>query len=99
MFRVCEKFNHLFVRPRIQAAIREYQQPLIETVKDGINKLHEKFKMQYVRSEVPERPDPQRDMPLAKFRNVPGVQDVRAEGSPTCLRGNYLAASDSKPVG
>ena len=52
MFRVCRKFNDLFVRPRIQAAIREYQQPLIETVKKGINALHEKFKTQYVRSEA-----------------------------------------------
>jgi len=52
MFRVCGKFNDLFVRPRIQAAIREYQQPLIETVKEGINKLHEMFKTHYVRSEA-----------------------------------------------
>ena len=52
MFRVCHKFNDLFVRPRIQAAIREYQQPLIETVKNGINQLHDKFKTQYERSEA-----------------------------------------------
>eukprot|EP00466_Bigelowiella_natans_P012270 jgi/Bigna1/52380/estExt_Genewise1Plus.C_70193 len=52
MFRVCSKFNDLFVRPRIQAAIRSYQQPLIETVKAGINTLHDKFKIQYSRSEA-----------------------------------------------
>lgn len=52
MFRVCAKFNDLFVRPRIQSAIRAYQQPLIETVKDGINQLHDKFKTQYSRSEA-----------------------------------------------
>mmetsp|Transcript_1490 Transcript_1490/g.2131 ORF Transcript_1490/g.2131 Transcript_1490/m.2131 type:complete len:4632 (-) Transcript_1490:106-14001(-) len=52
MFRVCEKFNSLFVRPRIQSAIREYQQPLMNTVKKGISTLHEKYKQRYKRSEA-----------------------------------------------
>ena len=36
MFRVCARFNPLFVRPRIAAAIREYQEQLIATVKKDI---------------------------------------------------------------
>ena len=52
MFRVCQKFNHLFSRPQIQAAIREYQQPLINNVKEGIHRLQEKFKTDYERSEA-----------------------------------------------
>mmetsp|Transcript_12145 Transcript_12145/g.29873 ORF Transcript_12145/g.29873 Transcript_12145/m.29873 type:complete len:4768 (-) Transcript_12145:256-14559(-) len=52
MFRVCSKFNDLFVRPRIQAAIREYQQPLIGTVQEGITKLYQMFKRDYVNSEA-----------------------------------------------
>lgn len=31
MFRVCARFNKLFVRPSISAAIREYQDTLIAT--------------------------------------------------------------------
>ncbi len=44
MFRVCARFNALFVRPRIKAAIREYQQQLIDTVKKDLDGLEEKFK-------------------------------------------------------
>ena len=43
MFRVCAKFNALFVRPRIQSAIREYQEQLIATVKKDIEILQVNF--------------------------------------------------------
>ena len=43
MFRVCARFNPLFVRPRIQAAIREYQEQLISTVKKDIAGLQRQF--------------------------------------------------------
>ena len=51
MFRVFSKFNALFVRPKIRGAISEYQTQLIDSVKNDINALHERFKQQYGRSE------------------------------------------------
>ncbi|KAK9719430.1 dynein heavy chain [Basidiobolus ranarum] len=52
MFRVFSKFNALFVRPKIRGAIQEYQTQLIDSVKEDIKKLHDKFKMQYRNSEA-----------------------------------------------
>eukprot|EP00761_Pharyngomonas_kirbyi_P012437 gb/GECH01012464.1/.p1 GENE.gb/GECH01012464.1/~~gb/GECH01012464.1/.p1 ORF type:complete len:4713 (+),score=1227.40 gb/GECH01012464.1/:1-14139(+) len=43
MFRIFAKFNPLFCRPKIQSAIHEYQEQLIDKVKDDIKKLREKF--------------------------------------------------------
>ncbi|KAB7503493.1 Dynein heavy chain, cytoplasmic [Armadillidium nasatum] len=50
MFRIFSRFNALFVRPHIRGAIREYQTQLIQRVKDDIESLHEKFKIQYPES-------------------------------------------------
>lgn len=50
MFRIFSRFNALFVRPRIQGAIREYQTQLIQRVKEDIATLHDKFKVQYHRT-------------------------------------------------
>jgi dynein heavy chain 1 len=47
MFRVFSKFNALFVRPRIRGAIQEWQTQLIESVKDDIRRLQDKFKTSY----------------------------------------------------
>ncbi|KAG9288876.1 hypothetical protein G9A89_001252 [Geosiphon pyriformis] len=52
MFRVFSKFNALFVRPKIRGAIREYQTQLIDSVKQDITKLQEKFTMQYRESQA-----------------------------------------------
>lgn len=52
MFRVCARFNALFVRPRIQNSIREHQETLIATVRRGIQELQDKFKAQYGRTEA-----------------------------------------------
>ncbi|KAF8653334.1 hypothetical protein AX16_004034 [Volvariella volvacea WC 439] len=52
MFRVFSKFNALFVRPKIRGAIQEYQTQLIDSVKDDIKHLHDKFKTQYRYSEA-----------------------------------------------
>lgn len=41
MFRIFSRFNALFVRPHIRAAIREYQTQLIQRVKDDIESLQE----------------------------------------------------------
>lgn len=52
MFRVFSKFNALFVRPKIRGAIQEYQNQLMDHVKQAINGLHERFKQQYGHSEA-----------------------------------------------
>ncbi|ORZ40908.1 dynein heavy chain [Catenaria anguillulae PL171] len=52
MFRVFSKFNALFVRPKIRGAIQEYQAQLIDSVKDDLRKLQDKFKLQYGSSEA-----------------------------------------------
>ncbi|XP_071453347.1 dynein heavy chain, cytoplasmic isoform X3 [Hetaerina americana] len=52
MFRIFSRFNALFVRPHIRGAIREYQTQLIQRVKDDIEGLHEKFKVQYPQSKA-----------------------------------------------
>ncbi len=52
MFRIFSRFNALFVRPHIRGAIREYQTQLIQRVKDDIEALHEKFKIQYSSSKA-----------------------------------------------
>ncbi|KAJ3021261.1 hypothetical protein HKX48_008890 [Thoreauomyces humboldtii] len=62
MFRVFSKFNALFVRPKIRGAIQEYQTQLIESVKEDIKKLHDKFKVHYRNSEA-NRMSQQRDTP------------------------------------
>ncbi|KAH7972499.1 hypothetical protein HPB52_012721 [Rhipicephalus sanguineus] len=52
MFRIFSRFNALFVRPHIRGAIREYQTQLMQRVKDDIEALHEKFKVQYTQSKA-----------------------------------------------
>ena len=47
MFRVFSRFNALFVRPKIRGAIQEWQTQLIDSVKEDIRKLQEKFKLSY----------------------------------------------------
>ncbi|CAO3598448.1 unnamed protein product [Absidia cylindrospora] len=64
MFRVFSKFNALFVRPKIRGAIQEYQTQLIDSVKEDINKLHDKFKMQYRYSEA---------YHMAQLRDLPPI--------------------------
>ncbi len=64
MFRVCAKFNALFVKPRIQNAIREYQDQLIHTVKNDIELLQTKFKNKYQKSEARR---------MSKIRDLPPV--------------------------
>ncbi|TPX36351.1 hypothetical protein SmJEL517_g01576 [Synchytrium microbalum] len=52
MFRVFSKFNALFVRPKIRGAIQEYQNQLIESVKEDLKALQDKFKLSYRNSEA-----------------------------------------------
>ncbi|CED84986.1 dynein heavy chain cytosolic [Phaffia rhodozyma] len=52
MFRVFSKFNSLLVRQKIRGAIQEYQTQLIESVKDDIKRLHQKFTTNYRHSEA-----------------------------------------------
>jgi len=44
MFRICHKYAKLFSRPKIQATLRKYQEPLIQTVKNDIHQLELKYK-------------------------------------------------------
>ncbi len=62
MFRIFSRFNALFVRPHIRGAIREYQTQLIQRVKDDIDALHVKFKIQYPHSRA-SRMSTVRDLP------------------------------------
>ncbi|XP_022254853.1 dynein heavy chain, cytoplasmic-like [Limulus polyphemus] len=64
MFRIFSRFNALFVRPHIRGAIREYQTQLIQRVKDDIEALHEKFKVQYPQSKA---------CRMSKVRDLPPV--------------------------
>ncbi|XP_060529688.1 dynein heavy chain, cytoplasmic isoform X3 [Cylas formicarius] len=64
MFRIFSRFNALFVRPHIRGAIREYQTHLIQRVKDDIEALHEKFKVQYPQSN---------NYKISKDRDLPPV--------------------------
>lgn len=43
MFRCFSTVNALFIRPKVRAAIHEYQIQLIDLVKDDIKRLHQKF--------------------------------------------------------
>nr|CAG8506850.1 6173_t:CDS:10 [Entrophospora candida] len=64
MFRVFSKFNALFVRPKIRGAIQEYQTLLLESVKDDIAKLQEKFTVQYHNSQANH---------MAQLRDLPSI--------------------------
>ncbi|KEY71002.1 hypothetical protein S7711_00838 [Stachybotrys chartarum IBT 7711] len=64
MFRVFSKFNALFVRPKIRGAIQEYQNQLMDHVKQAINSLHERFKQQYGHSEA---------HAMAQLRDLPPI--------------------------
>ncbi|XP_065684969.1 cytoplasmic dynein 1 heavy chain 1 isoform X1 [Hydra vulgaris] len=64
MFRIFSRFNALFVRPRIRGAIREYQKLLIGLVKEDIDSLHDKFKVQYPHSKASK---------MSKVRDLPPV--------------------------
>jgi dynein heavy chain 1 len=47
LFRVCAKFNRLFERPRVKAAIRDHQDSLLSTVKKDIDLLQERLRQGY----------------------------------------------------
>jgi dynein heavy chain 1 len=52
MFRIFSRFNALFVRPKIRGAIQEYQTRLIESVKEDIRMLRQKFTANYRNSQA-----------------------------------------------
>ncbi len=64
MFRIFSRFNALFIRPRIRGAIREYQTQLIQRVKDDIETLHDKFKVQFPNSKA---------CRMSKVRDLPPI--------------------------
>ncbi|KAI3646052.1 hypothetical protein MP228_008980 [Amoeboaphelidium protococcarum] len=52
MFRLFSKYNTLFVRPKVRAAIKDYQVQLIGSVKLDIHRLLDKFLAGYTKSET-----------------------------------------------
>lgn len=64
MFRVFSKFNTLFVRPKIRGAIQEYQTRLIDSVKDDIRDLRQKFTANYRNSQA---------FHMSQLRDIPSV--------------------------
>lgn len=64
MFRVFARFHPLVNRPRIRAAIAQYQAMLIAHVRDAVQKLQETFTARYEGSEA---------QVLATLRDVPPV--------------------------
>eukprot|EP00397_Hematodinium_sp_SG-2012_P000022 GEMP01000022.1.p1 GENE.GEMP01000022.1~~GEMP01000022.1.p1 ORF type:complete len:4594 (-),score=1270.22 GEMP01000022.1:1053-14834(-) len=64
MFRVFSKFNALFFRPKIRGAIQEYQSVLIQTVKEDVTLLQNKFLEKYPSTQA---------YKIAKIRDFPEV--------------------------
>ena len=62
MFLHFEKFNPLFIRPRIRAAIKDYQVSLIDNVKVSVTAIQEKFLKSY---------DGSATQTLANLRDIP----------------------------
>lgn len=104
MFRIFSRFNALFVRPHIRGAIREYQTQLINRVKDDIEALHGKFKIQYPQSKSCRLSDV-RDLPpvagsIIWARQIDNqltmylkrVEDVLGKGWETHIDGQKLKA-------
>ncbi|KIJ92278.1 hypothetical protein K443DRAFT_13708 [Laccaria amethystina LaAM-08-1] len=86
MFRVFPKFNALLVRPKIRSAIQEYQTQLIDSVKEDIKHLHDKFKTQYRFSEA---------YHMAQMRDLPPIADVLGNGWELYAGGQKLQSESS----
>lgn len=67
MFRIFSQFNTLFVRPKIRGAIQEYQTRLIESVKDDIRALRQKFTNNYRNSQA---------FHMSQMRDFPSVSSA-----------------------
>lgn len=67
MFRVFSKFNTLFVRPKIRGAIQEYQTRLIDSVKEDIRQLRQKFTANYRNSQA---------FHMSQMRDLPSVSSA-----------------------
>ncbi|TPX53424.1 hypothetical protein SeMB42_g00788 [Synchytrium endobioticum] len=107
MFRVFSKFNALFIRPKIRGAIQEYQNQLIESVKEDLQALQDKFKLSYRNSEAA-HVSSIRDLPpvggaIAWARQIERqlglymrrVEDVLGKGWELYAEGQKLAAIGS----
>ena len=67
MFRVFSKFNTLFVRPKIRGAIQEYQTRLIDSVKEDIRQLRQKFTANFRNSQA---------YHMSQMRDIPSVSSA-----------------------
>jgi len=64
MFRVFARFNPLLTRSRVHSAVKEFQQQLIETVGEAVQKLQSKFTHKYEASPA---------CTIASIRGIPPV--------------------------
>jgi len=48
MFRVCEKYNKLFVRDRIRAAVWDFQEELLKNVDSEVKELQNRYRQRYL---------------------------------------------------
>ena len=64
LLRVFSRFNALFVRAKVRSAVQDHQSQLLDSVKDDIRRLHEKFKQSYKHSEA---------YHMAQLRDLPPI--------------------------
>ena len=73
MFRVCEKYNKLFVRPRIRNAVWEFQEELLKNVEAEVKQLQLRYRKRY--NKIPaSRLSLLRDMPAVSGEVIWGRQ-------------------------
>jgi dynein heavy chain 1 len=67
MFRVCEKYNKLFVRDRIRQAVWEFQSVLLTNIQAEVKSLQQRYRKQY------------RNIHASKLSHLRGIPPVSGE--------------------
>ncbi len=92
MFNVFAQFNQLFIRPRIRASIGQFQQELINHVRNDVEALQGKFTQRYETSEAKKFAD-LRDIPPMSGKMVWARQIKRQLGVLVSRLENVLGSS------
>ncbi len=92
MFNVFAQFNQLFIRPRIRASIGQFQQELINHVRNDVEALQGKFTQRYETSEAKKFAD-LRDIPPMSGKMVWARQIKRQLGVLVDRLENVLGSS------
>ncbi len=92
MFNVFARFNQLFIRPRIRASIGQFQQELINHIREDVEALQEKFTQRYEISEAKRFAD-LRDIPPMSGKMVWASQIKRQLGVLVHRLENVLGSS------